>query len=925
MPDERSTAAVIDEIVEEYTARLRAGERPSPQEYAARFPELADEIRTAIEMVGVLDRLKPRPAEASEAPARTQVTGPAEPPAQLGDYHIVREIGRGGMGVVYEAYEQGLGRPVAVKVLAAHLLPDPKSQARFRREARAAARLHHSNIVPVFAVGEQDGQCYYVMQRIDGEPLDRLLQKTAAIREGAATAVALPPAAADVAGPRRYRAAARFALQAAGALAYAHSRGVLHRDVKPSNLLLDEAGTVWVTDFGLAKIVEATQVTHSGDLLGTLKYMPPESFAGRSDERGDVYGLGVTLYELLTLRPAFPETTPEHLIRLITHQAPAAPRKLNRDIPRDLETIVLKATARDPDARYQDCDELAEDLERFLADRPVLARRTGPVAQLARWCRRNPALAAVTAAALALMVAVTVVSLVAYAQTAAANREMQKALAAEREQRDRAELTAALALEALNRTYDRLGPSRLVVAPPAAQDAGVDLPPQPAALPPAAAELLEDLLQNYERIATAAADFPRLRPQVAEAYHRIGDLRRRLGRLDAAAAAYRTAIDLYQQQLAGSERPELRVPLARACNELGRTYRALGRYDDAARLHETAVAMLREAPPAFADRPECRFELACSYYALGERDMFRLPGGPGGPGDPKGGKGGPPKDRPPGADDNHPTRRALVLLTRLVDEFPAMPEYRHLLACCYRELPPGGPKGMPPGGSNTDKALELLRQLVADFPNVPDYRLDLCETLVRPDGPKGPKGPKGGKGEPKWDYPKGGDPLSRARLQEAIDLSAELVALYPSVPDYAAAHARYLDRLGMTLYDAGEYEAAERAAREAVALQGKLAGQYPGAVAYNLWLGLMERSLGRTLDARGELAEARQLLEAATARVEKLWKDDPRLEGVRPFLGMAYRDLARVLTRCGEPALAAAAQRKAEEFDGKGGPGKHGH
>src|SRR5262249_37442591 len=201
------------------------------------------------------------------------------------------------------------------------------------------------------------------------------------------------------------------------------SEGVFHRDVKPSNLLLDERGAVWVTDFGVAKLVEEANLTQSGDLVGTLKYMPPERFAGHSDARGDVYSLGVTLYELLTLRPAFPDTNPQHLIHLITQEAPPRPRKLNPEVPRDLETIVLKAAAPDPPQRYQPPGELAEALRRFLDAQPILARRTGPAGLAWRWCRRNPALAAVTAAAFLLMVAVTAVSVAAYAQTAAANRE----------------------------------------------------------------------------------------------------------------------------------------------------------------------------------------------------------------------------------------------------------------------------------------------------------------------------------------------------------------------------------------------------------------------------------------------------------------------------------------------------------------------
>ncbi|MGL4552478.1 MAG: serine/threonine-protein kinase, partial [Gemmataceae bacterium] len=320
----------IDDLAEEFARRLRAGERPDVEDYAARHPGQADEVRAALLAVEMMERMKPR----------------RETPDRLGDYRIVREIGRGGMGVVYEADHEALGRRVAVKVLPG--LADEKTRERFRRESKAAARLHHTNIVPVFGVGERDGLCYYVMQLIPGRGLDRMLKDAAP-----GDTVPLTPRlrASPAAGTPLddCREAARIGAQVADALAYAHGQGVLHRDIKPSNLLLDPDGTVWVTDFGVAKVTEGADLTGSGDIVGTLRYMPPERFSGVSDPRGDVYSLGITLIELMTGRPAFPDTTPQHLIHLITGTAPARPRAANPAIPADLETVLLKATARDPD------------------------------------------------------------------------------------------------------------------------------------------------------------------------------------------------------------------------------------------------------------------------------------------------------------------------------------------------------------------------------------------------------------------------------------------------------------------------------------------------------------------------------------------------------------------------------------------------
>ena len=311
-------------------------------------------------------------------------------------------------------------------------------------------------------------------------------------------------------------------------------------------------------------------------------------------------------------------------------------------------------------------------------------------------------------------------------------------------------------------------------------------------------------------------------------------------------------------------------------------------------MHERAIQTLTDAPTEFANRPECRFELARSYFMLEQRDMMLSPRKPGpgepGRGPPEGkrpppdgprgrpdepgrgppeGKRRPPPDGPPGRHPgpkgDHPAQRAIALLEQLVREFPKVPEYRHLLACCYRDIPPGRfERGQPAKNAKTDRGVDLLRQLVKDFPNVPDYRLDLCETLARPQPPARPgEANAGGK--------------RRERLEDAIALAAQLAAQYPNVPDYAAAHVRCLDGLGMALFQAGKLDEAEKRHRKAVALQNRLVKRYPQVVAYRFWLGLMERSLGDVLGERGQLKEAQTLLESATQRVEALWKKDSRL------------------------------------------------
>jgi len=336
---------------------------------------------------------------------------------------------------------------------------------RFRREARTAARLHHTNIVPIFAVGEADGVHYYAMQFIHGHGLDDVLREVRALRGPAASAPpgafslavtvakslhdgdfpagateadqssssVLPARQSDLASRSEgvyYREVAGLGAQAAEALAYAHGQGVLHRDIKPSNLLLDTQGTLWITDFGLAKADDSDDLTHTGDLVGTLRYMAPERLRGRADARADIYALGATLYELLALRPAFSCSNRLELMERIARDTPPAPRRFEPGIPRDLETIVLKAMARDPADRDRSATEMAEDLHRFQSDRPIRARRASPVEELWRWGRRNRLVAGLAASIAMLLVVFAVgASLAAFRM----GRDRDQARKAERE------------------------------------------------------------------------------------------------------------------------------------------------------------------------------------------------------------------------------------------------------------------------------------------------------------------------------------------------------------------------------------------------------------------------------------------------------------------------------------------------------------
>jgi serine/threonine protein kinase/Tfp pilus assembly protein PilF len=401
----------------EYLAALEAGQQPDRAEFLNRHADIAEALADCLEGLEFVHGLGPelRPAGEHDLALEPAPTDP-QPEVPLGDYRIVREIGRGGMGVVYEAEQLSLGRRVALKVLPFAAALDPRQLRRFRNEAQAAAHLHHTNIVPVFGVGVERGVHFYAMQFIEGQTLAAVIGElthrnrrhkdagaaafsvaSAPQAEVAATANAQTPHAtisteASIESAAFFRMVATLGVQAAQALEYAHQMGVVHRDIKPANLLVDARGNLWITDFGLAQVQRDTPLTLTGDVIGTLRYMSPEQALGQRDvvdQRSDIYSLGVTLYELLTLKPAFAGVDRQELLRQIAFEEAPALRRRNRAIPRELETIVCKAMARRPAERYDTAQELADDLSRFLKDEPIRARRPTLLQRARKWARRH--------------------------------------------------------------------------------------------------------------------------------------------------------------------------------------------------------------------------------------------------------------------------------------------------------------------------------------------------------------------------------------------------------------------------------------------------------------------------------------------------------------------------------------------------------
>lgn len=492
----------ILEELEAYGAAVQRGEYPDRGRLLAKHPELAGELAEFLDGLELIRQLGPPLDEGEqETGDASQITDSLPHPGRLGDFRLVRQIGRGGMGVVYEAEQISLHRRVALKVLPFAAMLDQKRLRRFRNEAQAAASLDHPNIVHVYSIGCERAVHFYAMQYVEGSTLAQVICELRKLpgeaKKGNAGSKSQLSAAAqsllhETAGdpqntpskkksssdpgddtpkpgspmaetenplrgptsthisterPQYFRTVARLGIQAAEALQHAHDLGVVHRDVKPSNLMVDARGHLWVTDFGLAHTQGGVNVTMTGDVLGTLRYMSPEQAQGDRgvlDHHTDIYSLGVTLYELLTLRPAFPEEDRRKLMRQVIEDDPRRPCQVNRAIPLDLETIVLKAMAKESQARYKTAQQLADDLQRFLAYKPIHARRPSLATRVVKWCRRRRAL--VLSAAVVFIAAVIAAGLFAWDRHLRA-RDLRRALEQVKVQKNRADLERRVAQE----------------------------------------------------------------------------------------------------------------------------------------------------------------------------------------------------------------------------------------------------------------------------------------------------------------------------------------------------------------------------------------------------------------------------------------------------------------------------------------------
>lgn len=921
----------LEALAAEFAERLRVGDRVSVEHYASQHPHLAEQIRDLFPTIVVMEEMN--------AKRRAESGQKSGMPERLGDYRILSEIARGGMGIVYEAEQVSLGRRVAVKVLPPHALRRTTDVLRFEREAQTAASLHHSNIVPVFGVGQENGQRYIVMQLIRGVGLDEILSEIKrVVVDGAAGFEASDPASrlstakrsaagllesdlklsstiADVnaetvetplpatlsppvavaplltinrsMGAEYFRNVARVGLQVAEAIQYAHQHDTLHRDIKPGNLILDEAGRVWIADFGLAKALHDEEVTGSDDIVGTMAYVAPERFQGKTTKSSDIYSLGVTLYEMLALQKAFSGQDRIAVMRQVTHDGLSSTRKVNKSVPRDLDTIVLKAAARDPRDRYPSAAALASDLEAFLEDRPIKARALRPLEKSVRWCRRNRAMTAL------LVLLALSVGLLAFA-----NRRVQQ-------QRLKEEKISKLAIGALDEIYDRFASTPLPGSFGESAVEGVDeleTPLEMSQMPISkdSASLLENLLEFYEELSTQTDDSELVTVKLIVAARRVGDISQRLGQHDDARTSYVDAIRRIENlspQIRNST--AMRLELARINNGIGTTYR-FGRRNARKRAesHRNAVAIL-DRDDAVDDE---QLELATSLYLLHQAERNARWSKSSGSQHPHRELG-----------DSH-LERAQEILARLRNRSPDRPDYDLLLARCL--LATQNPFEPTESQNERIQAISILEKLVRQYPENPDYQFELGQVYQWIERPS------------VWTKHKRNEKeLAEAeeRLRNALEITVDLESLHPNIPKYYMLKKELHEFLGKVLAEQGNFTEADGEYRRAIQLQRMMVNRSENPKLHRPWLNRLKLEYGKLLRDAGKLDRAqeyltkmaRQLEDERSMRAESRNAREyskGRGHNTRRDLEATYIVLASVLNKLGDDGTAREYMLKVDEL-----------
>jgi serine/threonine protein kinase/tetratricopeptide (TPR) repeat protein len=853
-------------VIASFHRAVEAGQPVSPEEWLARYPDLADELRdyfaAQVELAHLATPLRrvaraednSTPRLGSTQPPGAPQAGTGEPSAPLpllGDYELLEEIGRGGMGVIYRARHRSLNRLVALKRIHRDRLGSVANVQRFRNEAEAAAGLDHPHIVPIFEVGECEGQPYFTMKLIEGGSLAQGLDRF-------------------VADPR---AATRVVARVARAVHHAHQRGTLHRDLKPSNVLLDAASEPHVTDFGLAKRLQCdSSLTRSGDLLGTPSYMAPEQAGGGTAAltvAADVYGCGAILYALLTGRPPFRGIGVLETLEQVRHQEPPPPRASNPRVDRDLETICLKCLEKESGRRYGSAEALAEDLERWLAGELVVARPPSRMDRLRRFVRRNKGPVGATAAVIGLLVLGVVGTSIGLIRALEAESSATHAAESESRQRHRAEV-------AYEEAVQQRREARKAVDEMYSQFAEKWLDEQPR-LEKTQREFVNKVLRYYEKFALAESTDPLERFETAYAYFRVGQIQLRLGQQVRAEEAYGRAVSLFAA-LADEHADEARYHfgLLRSHNRLGGALFTRNQLKSAEAAYSEGAAVGEALVTRFPQTSDHWLELATSFDGLGL--VLHRTG------------------REVEAEQRY--RKALDLQQTKVEVAAAPPAYFRNLAATHRGL--GNvlwtTKRLKDAEQEHRKSVVLLEKLVADFPGPPGYREDLCMSrtnlaAVLKEIGRLPEG---------------------IRLYEqALEDQEKLVREFPEAPQYQRTLAATYQNLGVMHNADGQRARAEAAYGKAIAVVEKLAARFEAFAEYQQLLAYCYHNRGNLLRESGRLPDAEKDYAKALAIRKQLVEKFPGVLAYRQELGQSYDVLGVLLGRTMREREALAAFRAA--------------
>jgi hypothetical protein len=857
----------LAEVLERYLADLEQGSAPDQQALLAAHPDLAGELLPYLESLRLLDGATRdlRPPKKVNGEVSGQLPGAR----QVGEYRIVREIGRGGMGIVYEAHQKSLNRQVALKILPFAAVLDQRQIARFRNEAQAAAQLHHPHIVPVFAVGQEQGIYFYAMQYIDGQSLDQAineLREFAPRSGGASTKVAgatqgstttLHNATASAFGGQRpirssdfFRTVARLGKEAADALQHAHENGIIHRDVKPSNLMIDGHGKLWVTDFGLARIQNDNGVTLTGDVIGTLRYMSPEQASGSTvvDGRTDVYSLGVTLYELLTQRHAHPAEDRRTLLRQIVDEEPIGPRKINPAVPLDLETIVLGAMAKDRDDRYATAQTLAEDLQRFLEGLPTLARRPTIVDRMGKWARRHRPLVAVGACAVLLLSLVSAVGLVLLA------KEQARTSVALKDAKQNGEI-AQQNFERAERHFQQ--------ARAAVDQFGVQVSDRLAEFPgvePVRRQMLLDTLKYYRQFALEAGSDPQLRKETALAHFRSAVIAAKLGAVDEAIREYKSAQSQLRELIeADPHDTESQAQLALSHNNLGLLYGGRSDLKSGRVEYEAAISAQRRLVGEHRDDSRFASQLAETEANLG---LLLDQSGDGS-----------------GAEEA--LRAAISELRELATRPIGQAKAQHdlAIACNNLSFVLRNRDAVAADGA-AHEAISILERAGRGASRANYYQDDmaLCyNNLATLQSQKG-----------EWRE-------AIASHERAIELQEQLARKSPAIVRHRSDLAISLNNLGVAYCRAGESAKADAVFGQARELFAQLANDYPDELSYRGSLAAQLNNQALALAGMGRHAEAIAIYPAAIEGQKVCCAGAPHSELMRDLLSKMYYNFGQSL------------------------------